>query len=505
MSNKKLAIAISYINLLVGMVVNIYITPMLIATLGDVDYSLYKVMHSLAGPLTMFHLGVSTVVTRSIVKNKDSCGGNIREKRNTMALSLLASGVMSLLVIVAGACLYMAIPVMYGETYSEASICLGQKLFVMFVAASVLHMLTDAFSGCVVGHERYVVSSAIPLVKNLGKCILLIVLLKSGMGVLFVVAVDLFLAVGTFLFTLIYAVFGLHEIPKLYYFDKKQLSKIVSFGLAILLQAFVNQVNNNMDTMILGAFIDEKAVITMYSSALAIYAIYNSLVSVVTHYFLPKATELTLKNATGKEMTDFVIKPGRFQAMIALACILGFALFGQNFIRIWIGERYLDAYGVILTLMIPVTIPLVENAAISILDATMKRMYRSVVLVIMAILNLLVSVILVRSVGFWGAAIGTAVSLLLGHGVLMNLYYMKVFHIEVFRMFKQIFEGILIAGLLAALVCLPLAILLPDTVLWFVLKCGSFVLIYAVFLLAFGLNRSEKAMLRALVRKMCRK
>ena len=87
----------------------------------------------------------------------------------------------------------------------------------------------------------------------------------------------------------------------------------------------------------------------------------------------------------------------------------------------------------------------------------------------------------------------------------MNLYYMKVFHIEVFRMFKQIFEGILIAGLLAALVCLPLAILLPDTVLWFVLKCGSFVLIYAVFLLAFGLNRSEKAMLRALVRKMCRK
>ena len=69
MSKKKIAIALSYVNMLMGMVVNIYLTPMLIMTLGDVDYSLYKVMHSLAGPLTMFHLGISTVVTRSIVKN----------------------------------------------------------------------------------------------------------------------------------------------------------------------------------------------------------------------------------------------------------------------------------------------------------------------------------------------------------------------------------------------------------------------------------------------------
>ena len=498
MSNKKIAIAISYINLLVGMVVNIYITPLLIAALGDVDYSLYKVMHSLAGPLTMFHLGVSTVVTRSVVKNKE---GNIREKQNTMALALLASGVMSLLVMIAGAVLYMAIPAMYGQTYSVVSIRQGQKMFVMFIAASVLHMLTDAFSGCVVGHERYVVSSAIPLAKNLGKCILLIGLAKTGMGVLFVVGVDLFLAAVTFLFTMVYAVFGLHEIPKLYYVDKTQLTEIVTFGLAILLQAFVNQVNNNMDTMILGAFIAEKAVITMYSSALAVYAIYNSLVSVITHYFLPQATELTVNHASGKEMTDFIVKPGRFQAVVALACIFGFALFGRNFIRIWIGERYLDAYGVILTLMIPVTIPLVENAVISILDATMKRMYRSVVLVVMAVLNLAISVTLVQNVGFWGAAIGTAASLLIGHGVLMNLYYAKEFNIEVFRMFKEIFKGILPAGLVAAVVCLPIAILLPDTLLWFVLKCSSFVLAYAVFLLAFGFNQGEKVMLRTLVRK----
>ena len=500
MSSKKKAIALSYVNLLMGMVVNIYLTPMLIVSLGDTDYSLYKVMHSLAGPLTMFHLGVSTVVTRSIIRNKD--GGNIREKQNTLALSLLASGVMALLVLIAGAVLYLAIPAMYGQTYSEASVRTGQQIFVMFVAASVLHMLTDAFSGCIMGHERYVITSAIPLTKTTGKFVLLFVLLKCGMGVWSVVAVDLLLAAGIFLITLLYAIFGLHEMPRLYYFDKKQLTEIVAFGLAILLQAFVNQVNNNMDTMILGAFIDEKAVITMYSSALTIYSIYNSLISVVTHYFLPQATKLTAQNASGREMTDFIIVPGRFQAVIALTCIFGFALFGRNFISVWIGARYMDAWWVILMLMIPVTIPLVENAVISILDASMKRMFRSVVLVVMAVLNLMVSVVLVQWLGFWGAAVGSAASLLLGHGLLMNLYYAKVFHIEVFRMFRQIFAGILPAGLLTSLVCLPLALFLPDTVLWFVVKCGSFVLIYAMLLCIFGLNASEKAVFGKILRKL---
>jgi O-antigen/teichoic acid export membrane protein len=450
----------------------------------------------------MFHLGVSTIVTRSVVKNMHGGDTGKIAQQNTLALSFLASAVMALIVLIAGAILYTAIPAIYGQTYSDESVVLGQKIFVMFVAASVLHMLTDAFSGCVVGHERYVVSAAIPLFKTVGKCILQIVLLKCGLGVLFVVAVDLLIAAGVFAFTLFYAVCVLHEVPKLHYFDKKQLVEIVSFGMAILLQAFVNQVNNNMDTMILGAFVEEKAVITMYSSALAVYAIYNSLISVVTHYFLPQATRLTTQNASGREMTDFVIKPGRFQAIVAVACICGFALFGRNFISIWIGARYLDAYWVILMLMIPVTIPLVENAVISILDATMKRMYRSAVLVVMAVLNLITSVVLVQYFGFWGVAAGTTLSLLLGHGVLMNWYYAKVFRIEVFRMFRRIFAGILPAGLLASVICCPLALFLPDTVLWFVLKCVGFMAVYAVLLWIFGINSEEKAVISNVIRKL---
>lgn len=492
MNQKRIGILLSYVNLIMRMAVNIFMVPLLISSLGDVDYSLYKVMQSFAGPLSMFHLGISTIVTRSIVQFGADESYTKRDKQNTMALAMLASGIMAVLVSIAGIAMCLAIPSVYGENYSHDSVVIGQQIFLMFMASTVLHMLTDAFSGCMVGHEKFAVSPTIQLSRTVFKMLMWFILLKLGMGVLAVTCVDLVISLATFLFSVGYAVFGLHETPRLYYFDRKKLMEIISFGSAILLQAIVNQVNNNVDNMILGAVVEEKAIITMYSSALTVYGIYNSLISVISNFFLPKATRLVQKNATGAELTDFVIGPGRFQAIIAVACILGFALFGRNFISVWIGDTYIDAYWVTLMLMIPVTVPLVENTMISVLDASLKRIYRSVTLVIMALLNVIISLLLVSVLGFWGAAIGTVASLVIGHGFMMNVYYAKTFNLQIGRMFFSIFKGILPAGLVAALLCIPLALFLPDTWLFFAVKCLSFILLYGVFLLLFGLQSSEK-------------
>ena len=492
MNQKRVGILISYLNLIMGIVLNIFLIPFLISSLGEVDYSLYKVMQSFAGPLSMFHLGISTIVTRSIVQFGSDDNYTKKDKQNTMALALFASGIMSVLVSIAGIVMCFAIPTIYGKTYSESSIVLGQKIFVAFIGSTIFHMMTDSFSGCMIGHEKFVVSSSIQLFKTVLKMLLWIVLLKLGMGVIAVAYVDFFVSLIIFIASLCYSMFILDEKPRLYHFDKKKLLEILSFGVAILLQAVVNQVNNNVDTMILGAFVTEKAIITMYSSALAIYAIYNSLVSVIASFFLPKATRLINKKASGKELTDFVIAPGRFQAVLAVACILGFFLFGKNFISIWIGKKYLDAYWVVLMLIIPVTIPLVENTMISVLDAAMKRMYRSITLVIMAVLNIAISIPLVYLLGFWGAAIGTLFSLIIGHGVLMNIYYKKTFGLQIGRLFYSIFKGILPSGLLATFFSIPIAWLLPDTTIFFIVKCLTFILIYGSFLFLFGFNSSEK-------------
>jgi len=502
MGQKKTAIMISYANLLFGTIVNIVLTPMLIKYLGDVDYSIYRVMQSFAGPLIIFNLGISSVVTRSIVKYHAEEGYSEEEKRNTLALSIMISVIMAMLVTVIGIIVgKFLVPNIYANTYSQSQLIVAQQVFTVFVFSTVVHMLTDAFSGCIVGNEKYAIKAAIPLVKNVLKVILITLLLVHGYGVRFIVSVDLVIAIIAFLFSCNYSIIGLKEIPKLYYIDKKHIFEITSFSLAILLQAFVNQINNNIDLIILGAYIDEKSIITMYSSAMIIYAVYNSLVSVVAEFFLPKATELISMNASGKELTDFVVAPGRFNAVVAVGVVCAFAALGKNFIELWIGEKYIEAYYIALILMIPVTIPLVENVAISILDATLKRIYRSTVLFIMAIVNIVISIVLIREIGFWGAAIGTVISLIIGHGICMNIYYAKVFNMQIGYMFRHIFKGILPAGLLAMIVCIPIIMLLNNTYFTFILECICFCLIYGAFLWKFGMNDSEKISIVSIIKR----
>jgi len=381
-------------------------------------------------------------------------------------------------------------------------LAMAQKLLLIFVAVTALHIMADVYKGCIQGNERFVVLHGGSTLQTALRIVVIFGLIYFGKcSAITVALVDLIVYVVVFVTYFGYTVFSLHEKFRLYKIDKAELTAIASFSAAILLQAVVNQVNNNVDNIILGAMIIDKSVITMYSSALSIYGIYTSLSSVLTGIYLPKATKLVTNDCTETQLTDFVIAPGRFQAMLTIGIIGGFALFGKNFISLWIGDKYINAYYVTLMLIIPVTISLVQNVCISILDAKLKRLFRSVVLVIMAVINVAVSVVLVRFLGFWGAAIGTATSLLIGNGLVMNIYYSRVIKLQVARMLKGIFKGVLPAGLLATACCLPLALYLPNSLPMFIVKGALFVAVYGALLWVIGLNKDEKSMVRSMLKK----
>jgi len=143
-------------------------------------------------------------------------------------------------------------------------------------------------------------------------------------------------------------------------------------------------------------------------------------------------------------------------------------------------------------LIIPVTVPLVENTAISILDATLKRFFRSMTLVIMAVINVVISIVLVYFIGFWGAAVGTVLSIFVGHIILMNVYYKKTFDMNIKKLFKEIFKGILPVGIISAIICLPISIILTTSIANILIKAFLFMGIYLVLLWKWGMNSGEK-------------
>ena len=498
---RRYGIVISYINILLSTFVNFFLTPMLISALSDEGYSIYKIMRSFAGPLTMMNLGVSTVVARNVAKYYSAEQNNIKEKENTFAIATVLSGMMAALVVALGYLIGLSIPSLYSDTISPENINIAKNMFFVFAATTAVHIFTESFRGCILGREKYVFYYGSQTLQYVFRFLLIIILLQSGCNALHVALVDLMIALILLIGYIVYTLGVLREKIKLHYLSKNELLQFTTFAAAILLQAIVNQVNNNLDIVIMGAMINEADVITMYSSALTIYSVYNMLVSVFTGVYLPQATKLVSQGATGEQLTSFVIKPGRLQAMIAVCVVCGFAVTGKNFIRIWIGDQYINAYYVALFLMIPVTIPLVESVCISILDAKLKRIYRSVTLVIMAGINMILTLVLVPLLGFWGALLGTVISLLLGHVIMMNLYYYKSLSMNVVRMFKEIFSGTLLNGLIATVITIPLSVVIRNEVSAFFVKAATFLTIYGVLTYFRGMNKEEKEMIHSIIKR----
>lgn len=451
-------VLLSYGNAALNVLSSLILVPMLISSLSEETYSLYKVIQSFAGSLMMFNLGLSTVVARAVARydafQTEECR---REKENTLALAVLLSLAMGAMVLLLGRGMAALLPALFGDTYTPAQLETSGKLVAIFSAATALHILSDTFRGCILGREHYGISQGTMTAFHILRFGAMAAIAGTCADACALAAVDMVLYGILLAVHFVYSRFVLKEKGKLTSLEKDTLAPIASFASAILLQALVTQASTNLDTVILGAADASPRVITMYASSLTIYTVYRALTGILSGIYLPNASRLTASDADGRKLTDFVIVPGRIQAVIALGILTGFALLGRDFIRLWIGPAYLDAWPLTLALMAGATIPLTQSTCTTLLDARLKRLPRSLALLAMTVVNAVVSVLLVKPLGYWGPALGTVLSLLLGEGLLMNLHYKKSLGLEIRRMFREIFSGTLTGALVSFLVCLPLA------------------------------------------------
>lgn len=102
--------------------------------------------------------------------------------------------------------------------------------------------------------------------------------------------------------------------------------------------------------------------------------------------------------------------------MLLMLVLTGFLFVGSPFVRAWGGEEYAGAYPIALMLIIPVTVPLIQNLGIEIQRAKNMHQFRSKVYFCMAIGNIIISVPLGMAYGGLGCATGTAISMLVGNG-----------------------------------------------------------------------------------------
>ena len=209
------------------------------------------------------------------------------------------------------------------------------------------------------------------------------------------------------------------------------------------------------------------------------------------------------KTEKKRELTELFTKVGRIQFIILALIASGVVFFGRYFItEIWAGNEYEHSYIVAVLLIGSASIALIQNIGIEIQRAEFKHQFRSIVYVIMALINLGLSIVLCQKYGAVGSAAGTAISLIVANGIIMNIYYHLRCNIDIIYFWKKILR--LALGLI-----IPFAVGIGINVLWnntsvvvYLLKILIYTAIYIFSMWIIGMNEYEKNLCKQFLKKL---
>ncbi|WP_148630496.1 oligosaccharide flippase family protein [Bacillus sp. E214] len=494
----KVGAILSYLSLFLNNIIGILYTPIMLRLLGQSEYGIYSLSASVIGYLTLLDLGFSNAIVRFTTEYHNK--GNKEKEYRLYGMFLIIYLILGIIAGIVGFILYLNVDVLFATSLSPKEIYKTKSVMFILLINIVLTFPLSIFSSIIVAHEKFVFQKSLIIIKNILNPCIMLPLLLNGYASIAMVTVSSLLNVLILIINLLYC-FKKLKIKLIFGGIKfKLLKEISTYSFFILLTVIVDKVYLSTGQFILGISTGTVAV-AVYSIALQLCNYYSSLSFAISGVLFPRITKMVSNNVSEKELTDTFIRMGRLQFLILSIVLSGFVVFGKEFIILWAGNGYEIAYYVACIIMIPFTIDLIQNTGISILQAKDKHKFRSVLLIMIAFMNIVLSILFVEYWGIIGVAFATGISRLI-ENIIMNIYYSKLILINIRKFWMSLFE-LLIPFILATAMGAFINSLIDQTsVGFFVLKVLIFSLVYVGLIWNFGMNYYEKNIIISLINKI---
>jgi O-antigen/teichoic acid export membrane protein len=499
----KLGAILSYVNLAVGSIIPMFYTPVMLRLMGQSEYGLYNLATSVTGYLSLITFGIGSAIVRYLTKFKAE--GDMDGFSKMFGLFNTIFRVIAIITLVAGLVLAFIVPHFYknslGDDIGEFQILIVLLSFNMFFS-----LLFTVYTTIVTVFEKFVFYQIMNILStSLAPC-LNIIMLFMGFQSIGLVFSSLILMVVTFICYIYYVRNKLEVKPCYKNMPTSLLKEILVFSFWVFVANIVSQLYATTDKLIIGAI---PALATV---GVAVYNIGNTFSNIVLQLSMgvssvltPKINTMVFKGESNTELTNLVIKFGRLQMYIVMIVVTGFIAFGRQFIQLWAGDGYEDAYWVALATMIPSCVPLVQGVALQIIVAQNKHRFRSLVYLGIAIANVIGTYILVQDYGIIGAAVMSGVANIVGQGFIMNWYYWKKIKLEIPRFWKEILN-ITILPIILCLIALFVGIYVDYyNVVFLVAGIIIYTVVFCIGEWIFVMNDYEKDIFRTPIIKIINK
>jgi O-antigen/teichoic acid export membrane protein len=490
----KAGVVLNYVVLGLNTLVGLLYTPYMLRMMGQSEYGLYSLVASVIAYLTIMDFGFGNAIVRYTAKFRAE--GKLEEQYEMFGMFVVLYSTIGILVFGAGLFLYFNIDSLFGATMTVYELNRVRVLMILMLCNLSVSFPLGIFGSIITAYEDFIFQKSVQIIRIILNTVVMIVLLQHGYKALAMVIVLTLFNIMTLLLNLFYCKYHIKIRIHFAKFKWDFLREVAIYSFWIFLNAIMDRIYWSTGQFVLGAESGTIAV-SVFAVAIQLETMYMSFSGAISSVFLPRVTSMVTTNRSDMDISDLFVRTGRIQYIIMAFLLSGFILFGRQFIHFWAGAAYDDVFFIVLLFFVALLIPLIQNMGISILQARNQMRFRSLLYICIAFVSLIMQVVLSKHFGAIGCAIAIAGSLILGQGLIMNVYYYKVQKLNMVLFWKEIAKMSLVPVALTVGGWFLLQYIPIHNIIRLVLMMLIFALLYVSLIWRLGMNSYERSLIKA--------
>ncbi|MBQ3027077.1 MAG: oligosaccharide flippase family protein [Alistipes sp.] len=502
MNQIRAGIVLNYVLIVLNIVVGLLYTPYMLRTMGQSEYGLYSLVASVISYLTVLDLGFGNAIVRYTAKFRAE--GKQTEQYEMFGMFLVVYLIIGAVALFAGLGVCCNVDALFADSMTVAELDKARVMLLLLTANMAVTFPLSVYGSIITAYEKFVFQKGLNIARTILNTIVMICLLTMGYKAIAMVVVQTVFNILTLLINYIYCKRKLHIKVLFRNFRWEFFKEVAIYSFWIFLNVVMDRFYWNTGQFILGIFSGTVAVAT-FALSIQLVHMYVAFSTAVNGVFLPKVSGMVAQNDDRTEISNMFIKVGRIQYLVMGLVLSGFVVFGRQFIALWAGEGYEEVYWITLILFAALFIPLIQNLGIVILQARNQMKFRSLLYIVIATVGLAMQVLLAQKYGGLGCAFAIATALLLGQGVIMNIYYKKKQGIDIARFWKEILKMSIVTVAVGAVAMWTMNHFECQGWMMLLAMMAAYSVVYLVLSFACSLNSEERSLVLNPIRRILNK
>jgi len=479
-------------------VVGIVLAPILIHGLGDFQYGIWALTLALLSSFGLIDTGMRITMQRFVARFK---GMNERE-----ALDQVLASVMALMVAASGiVCALTAILVFMLPSFFHvvgASRILFRWVLGLLGLSIAFVFPTRALTTYLSGLQRFDLLNFGFVLTTIARAVSIIGALRLGYGLLGVASVTL--GVEALALPLHwYLVRRADPQVPLHWRNVQtfRMRELIGFSFYAYLSNAGDYLRYSTDSAVISRVLN-VALVTPFSIAGRLMDNFRSLIATFTSPLMPKMSEFD-GQARITDLRQFFVRSTKMTSLVSLFVGSLVLLDGKSLLRVWLGERFVSSYGLLLTLTVGYVLALAQMPSVNLMFAKGRHRLLGWWTLGEGVANLLLSIYWARKYGLLGVALGTMVPMLVTGLLIQPPYVLHLLKMSLLHYIRDAYAGPLFASGLFLLVSrIAFSGQTQTNIPLFALIVGCQSLLFALFAYTTGLNREERQLANERCRQM---